>query len=44
VADALRASPEIGDGAVYRAVAVAQRAFFEPPVLEHAPRMGKYGR
>jgi len=35
VADQLLACPEIGPGAVARACKVAQRAFFDPPNLEH---------
>jgi hypothetical protein len=42
VAEQLRACPVIGDGTVYRAVEVAQRAFFEPPVLEGC--VAKYAR
>jgi hypothetical protein len=44
VAAQLRASLVIGDGSVHRAVAVAQRAFFDPPELEGHRGAGKYGR
>jgi hypothetical protein len=35
VASQLSACPEIGPGAVARACKLAQRAFFDPPDLEH---------
>jgi hypothetical protein len=36
VAEQLRASPMVGDGTVHRAVEVAQRAFFDPRLLDTA--------
>jgi hypothetical protein len=44
VAEQLRASPMVGDGTVHRAVEVAQRAFFDPPLLDTAAGLGKYAR
>jgi hypothetical protein len=35
VADQLSTCPEIGPGAVARVCKLAQRAFFDPPNLEH---------
>jgi hypothetical protein len=43
VAEQLRARPMIGDGDVYRAIGVAQREYFQPPLLEHFGVI-KYGR
>jgi hypothetical protein len=38
VAGALQGCREIGPGAVYRVVAEMQRAFFDPPALDHRRR------
>ncbi len=43
VAEQLRARPTIGDGDVHRAVAIAQRAFFTPPLDTHLG-VSKYDR
>jgi hypothetical protein len=43
IAEQLRARPMIGDGDVYRAIEVAQREYFQPPVLAHFGVI-KYGR
>jgi hypothetical protein len=43
VAASLGACRELGPGVVYRVVAETQRAFFDPPNLEHVGT-GKYGR
>jgi hypothetical protein len=43
VAEQLRARPIIGDGDVHRAVEVAQRAFFTPPLDTHLG-VSKYDR
>jgi hypothetical protein len=34
VAEALQARPEIGDGDVHRAIRVAQRRFYDPPITD----------
>jgi hypothetical protein len=44
VAEQLRARPMIGDGDVHRAIEIAQRRFFEPPVLDSAAGITKYNR
>jgi hypothetical protein len=41
VASLLRGCVEVGPGTVHRAIVMAQRQFFDPPVLDHA---GKYAR
>jgi hypothetical protein len=41
VAEALRGQ-EVGDGAVYLAIAEAQRKYFAPPVLERAAGTSKW--
>jgi hypothetical protein len=43
VAAALRSHPEIGDGAVHRAVAEVQRQYFRPP-LEGPGGVAKWSR
>ena len=43
MAQVLAAQPELGDGSVGRAIAATQRAFFDPPHLEHRASRGKYG-
>jgi hypothetical protein len=43
VAAALQACREIGPGAVYRAVAETQRAFFDPPDLSGGGRSRRAG-
>jgi hypothetical protein len=43
VAEQLRARPMIGDGDVHRAVELAQRAFFTPPLDTHLG-VSKYDR
>jgi hypothetical protein len=43
VAEQLRARPMIGDGDVHRAVEVAQKAFFTPPLDNHLG-VSKYDR
>jgi hypothetical protein len=43
VAEQLRARPMIGDGDVHRAVEVAQKAFFTPPLDTHLG-VSKYDR
>jgi hypothetical protein len=43
VAEQLRARPIIGDGDVHRAVEVAQKAFFTPPLDSHLG-ISKYDR
>jgi hypothetical protein len=43
VAEQLRARPIIGDGDVHRAIAIAQRAFFTPPLDTHLG-VAKYDR
>ena len=43
VAEQLRARPTIGDGDVHRAVAIARRAFFTPPLDTHLG-VSKYDR
>jgi hypothetical protein len=43
VAASLGACTDIGPGTVHRAIAEAQRQFFDPPNLEHVGT-GKYGR
>jgi hypothetical protein len=45
VAQLLQQQPEAGDGSVYRAVATAQRTFFDPPLdshVHHGGRQNKY--
>jgi hypothetical protein len=32
---------ELGDGAVYRVVAQAQRQYYDPPILSAPPRWGR---
>jgi hypothetical protein len=45
VAEALnRAQTPPGDGDVHRAIALAQRAYFDPPHLETHHGISKYGR
>src|SRR5205807_428419 len=44
IALALASCAEIGPGAVYRAIAAAQRHFFDPPDFERSRTVGKYGR
>jgi hypothetical protein len=44
VAEQLRACPVIGDGTVYRAVEMAQRAFFDPPEMGGFAKTSKYAR
>jgi hypothetical protein len=45
VAEALgRAQTPPGDGDVHRAIALAQRTFFDPPHLETHLGISKYGR
>jgi hypothetical protein len=43
VAEQLRARTMIGDGDVHRAIAIAQRAFFTPPLDTHLG-VSKYDR
>jgi hypothetical protein len=43
VAEQLRARPIIGDGDVHRAIAIAQRTFFTPPLDTHLG-VAKYDR
>jgi hypothetical protein len=43
VAEQLRARPMIGDGDVHRAVEIAQKAFFTPPLDTHLG-VSKYDR
>ena len=44
IAEQLGTRQMIGDGDVYRAIEVAQRKYFQPPVLEHNCGVVKYGR
>jgi hypothetical protein len=39
VAAALQGRSEIGDGDIHRAVQAAQRKFWDPPLLDHQPRV-----
>jgi hypothetical protein len=42
IAASLRACREVGPGVVYRCIAEAQRAFFDPPDLSKARDQSKY--
>jgi hypothetical protein len=32
---------ELGDGAIYRTIALVQRRYYDPPILGHEPRWGR---
>jgi hypothetical protein len=44
IAEQLRTRQSVGDGDVYRAIEVAQRKYFQPPMLEYNCGVIKYGR
>jgi hypothetical protein len=44
VAEQLRGRAVIGDGDVFRACLMAQKAFFDPPLDSHRHLTGKYDR